>query len=120
MIAPIPATDTTRGGGTEPPGLGSSGICVSYLTPVRVTHLTRERARTGRSHDPCTPTHVGVYLEPQMEKTMKILIALFPFLFGSTAHEPLVTPLESEMEAVLVPDGYQGPVIAIPADVPVF
>jgi hypothetical protein len=24
------------------------------------------------------------------------------------------------MEAVLVPDGYQGPVIAIPADVPVF
>jgi hypothetical protein len=61
MIAPIPVTDTTKGGGTEPPGLGSSGICVSYLTPVRVTHLTRERARVRGDLTTCVHRPMMVY-----------------------------------------------------------
>lgn len=53
---------------------------------------------------------------------MKLLIALFPFLFSDTGPEPVpqVVPVEAEAEAVLVPDGYEGPLVAIPAPGPVF
>ena len=51
---------------------------------------------------------------------MKLIIALFPFLFGRVEPEPLVVPLDDEMEAVLVPDGFEGPVVAVPAPGPVF
>lgn len=51
---------------------------------------------------------------------MKLIIALFPFFFGRAAPEPVVVPLDDEMEAVLVPDGFEGPVVAVPAPGPVF
>jgi hypothetical protein len=51
---------------------------------------------------------------------MSLFLVLFKLIHTPITLEPTVTVPESEIEAVFVPAGFEGPVVAAPFDEPVF